>query len=82
MQVHADRRLSVLARVKYFGDSIDKRMTIDGYVTVEATVTAPLTKQYLGVLRVDDLTDVRPETREGYHTAGRVISLIVQGTWE
>jgi hypothetical protein len=34
------------------------------------------------VLRVDDVTNVRPETRKGYHTAGRVISLIVQATWE
>ncbi|HWU90628.1 MAG TPA: TonB-dependent receptor, partial [Kofleriaceae bacterium] len=82
VQITPDRRVSVLARVKYFGDSLDKGATVAGYTTAEATVTAPLTKQYLGVLRVDDLTDVRPETRKGYHTPGRVISLIVQGTWE
>ena len=32
------------------------------------------------VVDVDDLTDVRPETRAGHHTAGRVVSLVMQGT--
>jgi outer membrane receptor protein involved in Fe transport len=82
VQVTPDRRLSVQARARYFGESIDKRATIPGYTTFEATITAPLTREYLGVLRIDDLTNVRPETRTGYHTAGRVISLIVQATWE
>jgi outer membrane receptor protein involved in Fe transport len=82
IQVSPVSRLSVLARVKYFGDSIDKTQPVAGYTTFESTLTAPLTKEYLAVLRVDDVTDVRPETRKGYHTAGRVISLIVQGTWE
>jgi outer membrane receptor protein involved in Fe transport len=82
VQVSPDRRISMLARVKYFGESIDKQAIVAGYTTLEATLTAPLTKQYLGVLRVDDVTDVRPETRKGYHTPGRVISLVVQGTWE
>jgi outer membrane cobalamin receptor len=78
-----DRRISVLGRVKYFGESFDKGPpAIPGYAIIDATVTAPITKEYLGVLRVDDVTDVRPETRKGYHTPGRVISLVVQGTWE
>jgi outer membrane cobalamin receptor len=82
VQVTPDPRISMLARVKYFGESLDKGTIVAGYTTLEATLSAPLTKQYLGVLRVDDVTDVRPETRKGYHTAGRVISLVVQGTWE
>ena len=82
VQVTPDPRVAVLGRVRYFGDSIDKGATVSGYTTVEATVTAPITKEYLGVLRVDDLTNVAPETRKGYHLPGRVISLIVQGTWE
>jgi len=82
VQVTPDPRISVLARVKYFGESVDKTATVPGYATLEATVTAPITKQYLGVLRIDDVTDVRPETRKNYHTAGRVISLIIQGSWE
>ena len=39
-------------------------------------------KQYLGVLRCDDLLNAAPETRAGYHMPGRVISIIMQGTWE
>ena len=82
VRVTPDTRISVLARVKYFGASFDGDARVAGYATVDATVTAQITKQYLGVLRVDDVTDVRPETRDGYHAPGRVISLIVQGTWE
>jgi outer membrane receptor protein involved in Fe transport len=73
---------SALVRVKYFGASIDQSQRVAGYATVEANVAAQITKQYLAVLNVDDLSDVQPETRIGYHTAGRVFSLIVQGTWE
>jgi outer membrane receptor protein involved in Fe transport len=82
IQARPDPRFSALARVKYFGAAIDKAMPVDGYALLEANVTAQITKQYLAVLRVDDLLNVRPETRAGYHTAGRVISLVMQGTWE
>ena len=81
-QGRASSRISALARVRYFGSAIDQARLVDGYTVVEANVTAQITRQYLGVLRVDDLLDARPETRAGYHTAGRVVSLVVQGTWE
>ena len=73
---------SALVRVKFFGQSIDQTQRVAAYATVEANVAAQITKQYLAVLNVDDLSDVQPETRVGYHTAGRVFSLVVQGTWE
>jgi outer membrane cobalamin receptor len=82
VQGRPDPRISALARVKYFGTAIDQGVHVPGYTLVEANVTAQITKQYLGVLRVDDLLNARPETRAGYHTAGRVISLVMQGTWE
>ncbi|HEU4733705.1 MAG TPA: TonB-dependent receptor plug domain-containing protein [Kofleriaceae bacterium] len=75
-------RISGLARVKYFGSSIDRTQHVDGYALVEASLTGQITPRYLGVLRIDDLLDERPETRAGYHAAGRVVSLVVQGTWE
>ncbi len=81
-QYSPDKRFSVLARLKYFGESIDKQMTVSGYATVEGNLTAQITKEYLGVLRVDDLLDEQPETRIGYHTAGRVVSIIIQGSWQ
>lgn len=74
-------RFAGLVRVHYFGSAIDRTMTVTGYTLLEATLTAQLTPGYLAVLRVDDALDVRPETRAGYHTAGRVVSLVVQGTW-
>jgi hypothetical protein len=49
---------------------------------IEGTAPARLPDGYLAVLRVDDLLDARPETRNGYHAAGRVVSVVLQGTWE
>jgi len=74
--------LSAIARVRFTGESIDKGNTTDAYTLVEGSVNAKLSKAYSGVLRVDDALDVRPETRAGYHAAGRVISVMFQGTWE
>lgn len=75
-------KLTLLARVRYFGDSVDRTMPVGGYTLVEATATSPITKSYLAVLRVEDALNVRPETRAGYHTAGRVITLVLQGQWQ
>lgn len=81
-QARPDPRFSGLVRVKYFGASIDQSQSVSGYATLEANLAAQVTRQYLVVLNVDDLSNVQPETRIGYHTAGRVLSLIVQGTWD
>jgi outer membrane cobalamin receptor len=82
VQGRPDPRFSALLRVKYFGAAFDQSQRVAGYATVEANVSAQITKQYLAVLNVDDLSNEQPETRIGYHTAGRVISLVVQGAWE
>lgn len=82
VQARPESRISVLARAKYFGSAIDQTRRVSGYALIEACVTAQITREYLGVLRVDDLADARPETRAGYHAAGRVVSLVMQGTWE
>jgi len=82
VQGRLDDRVSVLARVKYFGPSNDQGMRVAGYTLVEANAAAQITARYLAVLRVDDLLDAQPETRSGFHAAGRVISLVMQGTWE
>jgi len=81
VQVTPEPRVSALARVQYFGASIDQMKPVGGYTIVQASVSGAITPAYLAVLRVDDLLDVRPETRSGYHTAGRVISAVLQGTW-
>jgi outer membrane receptor protein involved in Fe transport len=89
VQVTPERRIAVLARGRYFGTSIDRSggvcamppCYVPSYFVVDGTATAQFAKQYLAVLRVDDLFDRRPETRAGYHTAGRVISLVMQGQW-
>jgi len=77
-----DDRYSALVRVRYLGRSIDRGVSVGAYALLEATLTAQLTKEYLGVLRIEDLADEQPETRLGYHTAGRVISVVFQGSWQ
>ncbi|CAN5699753.1 hypothetical protein BH11MYX3_BH11MYX3_49000 [soil metagenome] len=77
-----DSRFSGRIRAKYFGQSIDKTLSVPGYVVFEANLTAQLTKEYLAVLRIDDALDEAPETRAGYHLPGRVFSLVVQGMWQ
>ena len=77
-----DKRFSGIVRVKYLGRSIDKGMSVSGYALFEANLTAQLSKEYLAVLRVDDLADEAPETRAGYHLPGRVISVVLQGMWQ
>jgi outer membrane cobalamin receptor len=82
IQGHLDERFSGRLRVTYAGSAIDQAVPVAGYTLVSANLTAQLTRDYVGVLRIDDLLDARPETRAGYHAAGRVISLVVQGTWQ
>jgi outer membrane receptor protein involved in Fe transport len=81
-QVMPDPRLTVLARVRYFGTTTDQGTQLPAYTLVEGTVTAPVSKQYLIVGRIDDALDARPLTRNGYHMIGRVISLVLQGQWD
>ncbi|MBX3159601.1 MAG: TonB-dependent receptor [Deltaproteobacteria bacterium] len=73
---------TALVRARYLGGSRDQGNTTDGYMLVEASASAQVTRDYLGVLRIDDLLDRRPETRSGFHGPGRVISLIFQGSWQ
>jgi hypothetical protein len=57
-------------------------MNVGNYTLVEANVTAELGKHYLAVLRVDDALDKRPEVRAGFPSTGRVVSLVLQGSWD
>jgi len=81
-------RVTLVARVRYTGRFYDQapatatEPNIRAYTLVEATATATLSKQYLVVLRADDLFNVRPETHLNTFGPGRVISLILQGQWE
>ncbi|MEO8699181.1 MAG: TonB-dependent receptor [Kofleriaceae bacterium] len=80
-------RFTALARARFYGEALDKATAIDGITLgdtplLEATISAQIGKQYLGVLRVDDALDVRPETRMGVLAAGRVVTAVFQGTWE
>jgi len=83
-----EKRLSLLARVRYYGAFYDQapatatEPNLPAYTTVEASATAILSKQYLLVLRGDDLLDARPQTHLGYFGPGRVVLLVLQGDWE
>ena len=78
--------LSGIVRAVYFGDNLGNNMgmevTLPGYTLYQASATWQASKKYMFVLRGDDLTDVRPETRPKVHGPGRTVSLILQGTWD
>jgi outer membrane cobalamin receptor len=74
-------RLSGIVRVHYFGASFDKGDRVAGYLLWDASLAVRLSRQYLAVLKIDDLLDEAPETRAGYRTPGRVCSIVAQGEW-
>jgi outer membrane cobalamin receptor len=82
VQLAPIEQLAGLVRARYNGEAFDKGMATEDYVLLEGTLTARITKEYLGVLKVDDALDKRPESRMGYRMPGRTISVVFQGTWE
>ena len=81
-QVTPRAGLSGLVRAIYFGDNKNGGMVLQGYTTVQATLTWQIDRQYLAVLRGDDLSNTRPETRPGVFGPGRTVSVVFQGSWE
>jgi outer membrane cobalamin receptor len=81
VQVTPVAAVSALVRARYTGTAIDREMPTEEHVLLEGTLTARV-GEYLGVLKVEDALDVRPETRAGYHMPGRTISFVLQGMWE
>ena len=82
VQVTPDPHLSLIGRAMYFGESLDQNVPLPGYTTLELTATAPIDKTWLAVVKCDDALNVAPEIRAGYHTVGRVVSFVLQGTWQ
>ncbi len=82
LQGRPERRLTLLARGRYFGKAIDRTQNVPAYALVELTASAQLTRDHLAVLRVEDLLNERPETRAGYFSPGRVITFVLQGQWQ
>jgi hypothetical protein len=75
--------MSALARLTYFGDNVNQGMRLPGYLSLDVTATWQITRAYLAVVRGTDLTrDVGPQTRPGVFGPGRVVSLIVQGSFD
>ncbi|HEY5927873.1 MAG TPA: TonB-dependent receptor plug domain-containing protein, partial [Kofleriaceae bacterium] len=82
IEVVPEKRITLHARARYYGDFTDQGAALPAYATVEATATATLSRKYLVVLRGDDLLNRRPETRQNFFGPGLVISLVLQGQWE
>ncbi len=82
-QVTPRAGLSGLVRVTYFGENVNQGMTLPGFATLEVTGTWQLARGYMIVARGEDLTrSTGPQTRPGVFGPGRVLSIIVQGTFE
>jgi hypothetical protein len=82
VEVTPESRFRFNARAKYFGKFVDQGMNLPAYTTLEASGTATLSRQYMIVLRGDDLLNARPETHAGYFGPGLVVSIVLQGQWE
>lgn len=82
LRAQVAKRVSLLARTRYFGESIDRMMDVPGYALVDVTATAQLSRDHLAVLRIDDALDQRPELRAGYFSPGRVVMFLLQGQWQ
>lgn len=82
LQVTPDPHISLNGRVRYFGTSIDQNVALRGNTMLELTATAPINKTWLAVVKCADLLNAAPEIRAGYHTVGRVVSFVLQGTWQ
>jgi hypothetical protein len=80
VQVRPIEAVSLLARVRDTGRAWDRGVETPAYVTWEASATVQR-GDWLGALRVDDVLDVAPETRNGFRQPGRVVSLVLQRTW-
>jgi outer membrane receptor protein involved in Fe transport len=75
-------RLTAIARVRYLGESSDNAGPVAAYTLLELSASVTWRDDWMAVVKCDDVTDERPETRAGFHLPGRVFSLIVQGTWD
>jgi hypothetical protein len=75
-------RISVRGRARYAGGAIDLGARTPAYVVWEATASAQLGDDWLAVVRCDDILDEAPATRAGFHPPGRVVTVVVQGTWD
>jgi outer membrane cobalamin receptor len=69
-------------RARAISEFLDGGTKVPGYTLVEAAINDQISPKYVVVLRADDLLDLRPLVRASYHGSGRVISLILQGTWD
>nr|HEX4315514.1 TonB-dependent receptor [Kofleriaceae bacterium] len=86
VQVTPYPRFSAIMRAIYFGANYGNEMgaeeLLPGYTTYQATATWQINEKYLAVLKGDDITDVRPETRPHVFGVGTTITLVLQGSWD
>lgn len=73
--------VTLMGRVRHAGESIDRMNTVSASTLVDASASATLGGDWLAVVRLDDLLDERPEVRSNVRGPGRVLSLMIQGTW-
>jgi outer membrane cobalamin receptor len=81
LRVTPNARVMAIARWRYLARQTDGAAVLPAYSVVEGSVSVQLTRDYHALARIDDLLDARPEIRNGYHAPGRVVAVIIEGTW-
>jgi hypothetical protein len=74
--------LSAQLRATYASATLDRGVPVASATVISADLSARLAGSYLATARIDDLANERPELHSGFHTAGRVVSLVLQVTWD
>jgi outer membrane receptor protein involved in Fe transport len=82
VQARPIKLVTLHVRGRYYGTFVDQALQLPAYTTLEAAATAVIERQYLIVLRADDILNERPQTHRGYYGPGTVVSLVLQGQWE
>ena len=81
LRVAPHHRVMLMGRARHAGESIDRMNTVSASTLLDASASADLGGDWLAVLRLDDILDERPEVRSNVRGPGRVLSLVIQGTW-
>src|SRR5262249_39681620 len=76
------QRLGVLARLRYVGERTDQGESLAAYAALDVSGWATLRPTLRATWRIDNLLDARFMVRAGVTTPGRLIALVIDGSWE
>jgi len=71
-----------LLRARYVSSRLDQGVPLDAYAVVDLSAWWRVRREFRVTARCDNLLDTRFQVRSGVASLGRVVELILDGTWE